>query len=91
MKDEKTIITEEADQKESKFGFERLEKAEISQELKEQAEGKYRNLSGFPRKLAFVIAVATTLIVFYTAFAGVFLPMVERSIIISSMLSLTFL
>lgn len=91
MKDEKTIITEKADQKESKFGFERLEKAEISQELKEQAEGKYRNLSGFPRKLAFVIAVVTTLIIFYTAFAGVFLPMVQRSIIISSMLSLTFL
>ena len=44
MKDEKNIITEKADQKESKFGFERLEKAEISQELKEQAEGKYRNL-----------------------------------------------
>lgn len=42
MKDEKNIITEKADQKESKFGFERLEKAEISQELKEQAEGKYR-------------------------------------------------
>lgn len=63
----------------------------MSEELLEEANGKYRDLKGFPRYLAFGIAVATTLIIFYTAFAGVFLPMVQRSIIICSMSALTFL
>lgn len=56
--------------------FENFEKADVSEELLEEANGKYRDLKGFPRYLAFGIAVATTLIIFYTAFAGVFLPMV---------------
>ena len=64
--------------------FENFEKADVSEELLEEANGKYRDLKGFPRYLAFGIAVATTLIIFYTAFAGVFLPMVQRSIIISA-------
>lgn len=76
---------------EEKFSFEKFDKAEISQELVEEAQGKYRKLTGFPRYLAFAIGVVTTLLTFYTAFAGVFLPMIQRSIIISSMLSLTFL
>ena len=71
--------------------FENFEKADVSEELLEEANGKYRDLKGFPRYLAFGIAVATTLIIFYTAFAGVFLPMVQRSIIICSMSALTFL
>ena len=49
-----------------------MEHAEVSEELQEKAIGKYRKLKGFPRYLALVIAVATTLIVFYTAFVGVF-------------------
>ena len=53
--------------------FENFEKADVSEELLEEANGKYRDLKGFPRYLAFGIAVATTLIIFYTAFAGVFL------------------
>lgn len=52
--------------------FENFEKADVSEELLEEANGKYRDLKGFPRYLAFGIAVATTLIIFYTAFAGVF-------------------
>ena len=50
--------------------FENFEKADVSEELLEEANGKYRDLKGFPRYLAFGIAVATTLIIFYTAFAG---------------------
>ena len=49
--------------------FENFEKADVSEELLEEANGKYRDLKGFPRYLAFGIAVATTLIIFYTAFA----------------------
>lgn len=73
------------------FGFEKFEKADVSEELIEEANGKYRNLTGFPRYLAFGIGVLTTIIIVYTAFAGVFLPMIQRSLIICSMLSLTFL
>lgn len=83
--------TPEKNSEEKKFGFDRFEKAEITEELAEKATGKYRNLTGFSRYLAFAIGITTTLIVFYTAFAGVFLPMIQRSIIICSMLSLTFL
>ena len=71
------------------FGFEKFEKADVSEELIEEANGKYRNLTGFPRYLAFGIGVLTTIIIVYTAFAGVFLPMIQRSLIICSMLSLT--
>ena len=44
--------------------FENFEKADVSEELLEEANGKYRDLKGFPRYLAFGIAVATTLIIF---------------------------
>ena len=73
------------------FAEDSMEKAEVSEELKEKASGKYRVLKGFPRYLALAIAVATTLLVFYTAFAGVFLPHIQRSIVLCSMLALTFL
>ena len=73
------------------FSADKMEHAEVSEELQEKATGKYRTLSGFPRWLAFAVAVATTLTVFYTAFRGVFLPHIQRSIIICSMLVLTFL
>ena len=43
------------------------------QKLKER-KGKRRNLSGFYRILAFIIGFTLTLITFYTAFRGVFLP-----------------
>lgn len=77
--------------KENKFSFEKFEKAEVSEEIQKEAAGKYRRLHGFPRYLAFGVAVLTTLIVFYTAFAGVFLPMIQRGILICSMFILTFL
>lgn len=73
------------------FTADKMEHAEVSEELQEKATGKFRKLSGFPRWLAFAVAVATTLTVFYTAFRGVFLPHIQRSIIICSMLVLTFL
>ena len=60
-------------------------------EKAEEPIGSQRSLSGFPRYLAFTIAVATTLVILYTAFRGVFLPMIQRSIIICSMTALTFL
>lgn len=78
-------------QEEKSFSFEQFEQAEVSDEIKEQAIGKYRNLVGFPRWLAFAVAVSTSLVVFYTALNGVFLPMIQRGIIICSMLTLTFL
>lgn len=89
MNNGKNVSSNQA--KETNFSFDNFEKAEVSEELQEKANGKYRNLTGFPRYLAFGIAVATTLIVFYTAFAGVFLPMIQRGILICSMLALTFL
>lgn len=73
------------------FGIDQMEHAEVSEELQEKAKGKHRNLSGFSRILALVIGVSTTVFIFYTAFRGVFLPHVQRSMIICSMLSLTFL
>lgn len=83
--------TEIAKPEEGDFNFEKFEKADIPSDLAEEAQGKYRNLTGFSRFLAFSIGIITTIIIFYTAFAGVFLPMIQRSIIISSMLALTFL
>ena len=89
MNNRKDVSSNQA--QETNFALDSFEKAQISEELQEKANGKYRNLTGFPRYLAFGIAVATTLIVFYTAFAGVFLPMIQRGILICSMLALTFL
>lgn len=74
-----------------KSKLECLTKAGISEKIVEKVEGKHRHLTGISRYLAFVIGVCTTVIITYTAFAGVFLPMVQRSIIISSMLSMIFL
>ena len=73
------------------FSIDQMEHAEISEELQEKATGKYRNLHGFPRYLALAIGVATTVTIFFTAFRGVFLPHTQRSMIICSMLALTFL
>ena len=89
--EKKTVPASQQDPVDAKFAFEGFEQAEVSEEIKEQATGKYRQLHGFPRYLAFGVAVSTTLIVFYTAFAGVFLPMIQRGILICSMLVLTFL
>ncbi len=73
------------------FGIDQMEYAEVSEELQDKASGKLRNLTGFSRKLALVIAALTTVVIFYTAFRGVFLPHTQRSLIICSMLALTFL
>ena len=91
MKGEEALNQEEQKTPGSTFSAEAMEQAEVSEELQEKATGKYRRLKGFPRYLALVIAVATTLLVFYTAFAGVFLPHIQRGIVLCAMLALTFL
>lgn len=83
--------TENKEANTQKFSFEHFEKTEISKDLQEEANGRFRELHGFARWCAFAIAVVTTLIVFYTAFCGVFLPMIQRGLIICSMLAMTFL
>jgi TRAP transporter 4TM/12TM fusion protein len=60
------------------------------QKLKER-KGKRRNLSGFYRILAFIIGFTLTLITVYTAFRGVFLPAIQRSIHICLLLALIYL
>lgn len=70
--------------------------AEINEKLdkileKEDKESKTRSLTGFPRKLAFTIGVAVTCFVIYTALAGIMLPMIQRSIVMCSLLALIFL
>ncbi len=50
-----------------------------------------RKLSGFPRILAFTMGVSLTIITFYTAFAGLFLPTIQRSIHLTLILSMIFL
>ncbi|MFD1037266.1 TRAP transporter permease [Virgibacillus byunsanensis] len=50
-----------------------------------------RKLHGFTRIYAFIIGVSLTLITFYTAFEGVFLPMIQRSIHLNLILALVFL
>lgn len=50
-----------------------------------------RNLSGPSRKFAYVLGICTTLFVLYTALFGQQLPMIQCGIVLTSMLSLTFL
>lgn len=56
-----------------------------------ERKGKRRNLSGLPRIFAFVIGFLLTSITFYTAFQGVFLPMIQRGIHLSLLVALIFL
>jgi TRAP transporter 4TM/12TM fusion protein len=58
---------------------------------KKFSPGTMRSLSGFPRALAYVCGASLTLVTFYTAFRGVFLPLVQRSIHLCLLLALTFL
>lgn len=50
-----------------------------------------RELHGITRGIAFVLGVTLTIITFYTAFKGVFLPMIQRSIHLNLILALIFL
>lgn len=52
---------------------------------------KKRSLTGFWRYFSFVIGAVLTLMVFYTAFNGVFLPMIQIGITLCTVLALTFL
>lgn len=58
---------------------------------KEDKESKTRHLTGFPRTLAFIIGVLTTCFVIFTALTGIMLPMIQRGIVMCSLLALTFL
>lgn len=50
-----------------------------------------RKLKGFPRILAFILGVSLTIITFYTAFNGLFLATIQRSIHLTLILSIIFL
>ena len=50
-----------------------------------------RKLEGFPRILAFIIGVSLTIITFYTAFNGLFLATIQRSIHLTMILAIVFL
>ena len=50
-----------------------------------------RKLSGLPRILAATFAISLTLITFYTAFYGLFLPMVQRSIYLCLLMTVIYL
>ena len=50
-----------------------------------------RKLTGFPRIMAFVLGVSLTVITFYTAFNGLFLATIQRSIHLTLILSIIFL
>ena len=65
-----------------------------TREVAEEAikkENKKRTLTGFWRKLSFVVGVSLTLLVFWTAFNGVFLPMIQIGIAMCTLLALAFL
>lgn len=50
-----------------------------------------RELTGITRRCAFIIGVTLTVLVFYTAFRGVFVPLIQNSIVLCFLLALTFL
>jgi len=50
-----------------------------------------RKLKGFPRILAFIVGVSLTVITFYTAFTGLFIATIQRSIHLTLILSIVFL
>lgn len=50
-----------------------------------------RKLKGFPRIYVFIIGVSLTIITFYTAFAGLLLPTLQRSIHLNLILCMVFL
>lgn len=50
-----------------------------------------RTLNGFPRGLAFVIGIVLTVVTFYTAFTGLFLATIQRSVHLNLILAIVFL
>ncbi len=64
-------------------------KEELAEESSEATEK--RKLHGFYRAYAFTLGFGLTLFVFYTAFCGVFLPMIQIGIALSVLLALSFL
>lgn len=60
-------------------------------EIQKISAGKRRNLCGIPRIIAFIIGFTLTVVTFYTAFKGVFLPIIQRSSHICLLIALIFL
>lgn len=63
----------------------------MTDKSKDGSAGKMRTLRGFPRYLAFAYGVTLTIITFYTAVRGVFLPIIERSLHLCLLMSIIFL
>lgn len=58
---------------------------------KEKArDSKRRSLTGWQRIVSYVLGVSTTLLVFYTAFQGAFLPKIQIGIVMCSLYALCF-
>ena len=70
--------------------FPKRDNKEVAEEAIEK-ENRKRTLTGFWRKVAFVLGAGLTILVFYTAFNGVFLPMIQIGIVMCTLLALAFL
>ena len=57
----------------------------------ERSNAKRRTLSGIPRYLSYVLGIGITLLVFYTAFFGVFLPKIQIALVMYTLVALTFI
>lgn len=66
--------------------IEKLANAEL-----ERSNAKRRTLSGFPRYLSYALGIGITLLVFYTAFFGILLPKIQISLVMYTLLALTFI
>ena len=70
--------------------FPKRDNREVAEEAIEK-ENRKRTLTGFWRKFAFALGAGLTILVFYTAFNGVFLPMIQIGIVMCTLLALAFL
>lgn len=61
------------------------------EKIQEADEKTKRNLTGFPRKFAFIIAFGLTIFTLYTAIFGTMLPMIQRGTHVCIILALIFL
>ena len=66
--------------------IEKLANAEL-----ERSNTKRRTLTNAPRYLSYFLGVGITLFVFYSAFFGVFLPKIQISLVLYTLLALTFI
>ena len=70
--------------------FPKKDNKEVAEEAIEK-ENRKRTLTGCWRKFAFALGAGLTILVFYTAFNGVFLPMIQIGIVMCTLLALAFL